>query len=247
MNKIYEITEEGFNTLLEMKTIKQNGSDMLEGLYKTRDEYEVENGIAYIHIFGMLMRNASDFEKEMSITDYDDLEDELEMAMNDILVQQVVLKFDSPGGESIGSTEIVNIVENFPKPIFGVIKGICASAAYKIASACTGIYSTISSECGSIGSIIIIQNSKTAMNAMGVENNIFVNTQAIYKSVGQDFGDTTEEQKVYLQQKIESTSKKFQDIVIRNRPNTNPEVFNGAMFDAESALSLGLIDAILEY
>jgi hypothetical protein len=67
MNKIYELNQDSVNTLLEIKSIKQNG-DMLEGLYKTRDEYEVENGIAYIHVFGMLMRNASDFEKEMSPT-----------------------------------------------------------------------------------------------------------------------------------------------------------------------------------
>ena len=41
MNRIFELNQDSVNTLLEMKAIKENGN-MLEGLYKTREEYEVE-------------------------------------------------------------------------------------------------------------------------------------------------------------------------------------------------------------
>lgn len=242
--KIYEITTNGLEEMIHRQSLKQDGMDM-EDMFKTREEYKVENGVAYIDVFGPLARNTSECDRMMGVTDYDQLEDELELAQNDINVFQVVLNFDSPGGESIGSQEIANIVESFPKPVYGVIKGICMSAAYKIASACTYLVSTVSSEVGSIGSIIVITNSKEMMNANGVFKDIFTNNGATFKSIGQDFGNTTDEQKLFLQDKVDKSANKFQDTVINNRPSVNPIVFNAAYYSADEALALGLIDEII--
>jgi len=247
MIKIYEINESAYIKLCESKALNKNMQQVeMEDFFKQREEYHVENGIAYIDIFGPLVNDASEFEKETGITDYSDLEDELMLAANSADVIQVILSINSGGGESTGSTEICNIIENFPKPIYAVIdKGTCASAAYKIATACTAIYGTVSSEFGSVGSIIVIQNSKEMYNSMGVKNDIFNNQDAILKSIGQDFGDTTDIQKLYIQQKVEDSGKKFQAIVLKNRPSINTEIFDGRMVDANIALSYGMIDGII--
>ena len=242
----YQITEEGLNELIEKHSnIQECSPDALAMMYKAREAYYVENGVAYIAVYGPLVRNASEYMKLTGVTDYDQISEELEQAANDLMVNQVVMVFNSPGGESIGSEEVANMVSTFPKPVIGLVEGICASAAYKIASACFFVVSTISSEVGSIGSIIVIENSKKMANGAGVKRDIFVNDGATYKSIGQDFGDTTPEQKEYLQEKINKSGKRFQDTVKTNRPEVSEQCFTAAMFTATDAVMVGLIDGII--
>jgi signal peptide peptidase SppA len=241
---LYEICEQGLTDLLELQDIPYTNMD-ITSLFKQRESYYVEDNIAYIHIFGPLVRNASVYDKMTSITDYADIEEELEMAANDFTVQYVIMKFDSPGGESQGSQEIADMVESFTKPVIAIVEGCCASAAYKIASACTYIYSTVSSEVGSIGSIIVITNTKQAMNSQGVKREIIFNNGAIYKSTAQDFGDITPEQRTYLQDKVDYTAAKFHQTVLNNRIEVSQEAFTAAMYPSEIALELGLIDGVI--
>jgi signal peptide peptidase SppA len=242
--KLYEINEQGLETLMDMEQFPKSEMD-ITSFFKQREAYTVQDGVAYIHVFGPLIRNASEFQKRQSLTDYADIVNELERAASDPSVFYVVIRFDSPGGESIGSQEVTNIVESFPKPIVGVVSGVCASAAYKIASGCTVLYSTVSSEIGSIGSIIIIENSKKAMNSLGVSKEIISNDGATFKSVGADYGSLTDEHKQYLQGKVNDCALRFQETVLANRPEVNPETFTAATYKASDAVLMGLIDAVI--
>lgn len=246
--KIFEISLEGFNDILiKEEAIKTcQDCDMLEMMFNKREDYKVEDRIAYIHVFGPLKRDCTDFEELTGFTDYDDILDELEMAVNDIMVEAVYLVIDSPGGEAIGSAEVATYIENFPKPIIAVVESsVCMSAAYKLACSCSYILASESSELGSIGSLVVLDNSKIMFNKNGVFKTIITNDGATLKGIGSDFGDLTEEQQAFLQAKVNDSGLRFQNVVLRNRPEVNPSVFNAGFYNAEEAMTLGLIDFIL--
>lgn len=241
--KLYEISDQGLQDLLAMEMAIDTVD--FKSMYKQREPYRVEGSLAYIHVFGPLIRNASPIQKQMSLTDYQDILDELNLAENDSEVHTVVMSFDSPGGESAGSEEVALKVQRLSKPVIGIVDMLCASAAYKIASSCSVIYSTISGQIGSIGSIIIVENTKQAMNALGINKQVLFNSGAIFKSTAQDFGSLTADQHVYLQAKVDESAERFQDLVLTNRPEINPITFTAAVFSATDSLEAGLIDGII--
>jgi len=242
---LYEITPEYFERIVERNKALENGMpEDVEKMYVQRKEYRLENGIAYIDVFGPLKARISEMEEDMGYTSYEQIKEELQMALSNG-AQMVVLSMNSGGGEAIGSDEVVQMIERFPIPVYAMVdSGICASACYKIACACTSILVSSSSEVGSIGSLIAFSNSKRAMNAAGVYMEVFSNDGAIYKSIGSDFGDLTDEQRSYIQEKVNKQGQKFIDTVKRNRPEVNEQVFSAAMYSADQALELGLIDSI---
>jgi protease-4 len=244
---LYEITPDGFNEFIERnEMIKQNID--LESFFIQRKPYTLEeNGvtkIGHINIQGPLVANASEFQKKTGITVYSQIAEELQTALEQN-VDYVLLHINSPGGQSIGSQEVAEMIMNYPKPVYAIVNGICASASYKLASSCTEIYSTISSEIGSIGAIIAFDSTKKLMENMGVKRNIITNDEAVFKSIGQDFGEITEEQYNKLKEKVNASAKRFQQFVKQNRPELSELTFNGDMFYSEDALKFGLIDAIL--
>lgn len=244
--KIYEIVEDALmEHLTELDRIKEIDHDSISSYYPQRTEYKVEDGIAYIHIHGVLKHNPAEIETLMGVTAYKDILDELQKAEQDPTVSLVVLEMNSPGGESMGSIEVANKVQSLSKPVYSAIDGVCGSAAYKIASASTAIIATESSMIGSIGTIIQILNTKQAMNKMGVYKTVITNNDAVFKSVGVDFGDLTDEQRDYIQKQAEDSGKRFQEFVKLNRPEIDEETcFNGGVWIARDASLLGLIDGV---
>lgn len=249
MNKIYEITPEGYNSITERQqllNVKDVSPDMLSMLYNKRLDYTTDDNYAHIHVYGPLKTNTTKFERDSGMTDYKDIIQDLEMARVDPLIDMVILHFNSPGGESLGSCEVATYIERFPKPTIAIVEsGICASAAYKIATACIMIGATESSQIGSIGSIVVITNTKEAMNSEGVYQNVFYNEGATIKSLAKDFGDLTEEQAAYIQQMVDQSGKNFQNVVLANRPEINPDTFNAAIYSGEEAMNMGLIDTLI--
>lgn len=247
---IYEISLQGFSDLLEkqeaIKTLQD--VDALKLMFKQRQPYSVNQGVANVHVFGPLKRNATELEKLTGITDYSDIASELELAEYDPTVEAVFIYFDSPGGEAIGSSELARYIENYPKPVIAIVnESVCMSAAYKLASACSYIIASESSEVGSIGSIVVLDNTKIAHNNMGIYKTVITNDGATLKGIGSDFGELSEEQQMFMQSKVNDSGKKFQDIVLSNRPEINLEVFNAGFYSADRALELGLIDQVINH
>lgn len=246
MYKIYEIEETALmEHLANIEKAKDFDPMAISLYYPQRKEYRVEDGTAYIHIHGILKHNPAEYEKLTGVTSYKDLLEELDRAEQDLTVQAVVLEIDSPGGESMGSIEVGNRVRTLSKPVYSLVDGLCASAAYKIASGSTAIIATESSMVGSIGTIIQILNTKEAMNKMGIYKTVFTNSDAVLKSSGSDFGSLSEEQKNYIQSQAEDSGLRFQEFIKRNRPEIDgSECFNGAVFIASDASIIGLIDGV---
>lgn len=246
--KIYETTLDGLEEIItKMKTVEDGDMD-LGSLFVQRPSFYIEDDtvskVGHIYVFGPLLRVASEFVKKTGVTTYSQIIEELKMAES-TGCDYVILHMDSPGGDSMGSLEACEAVRTFAKPVYGLVEGYCASACYKIASACTEIYSTVSGEIGSIGAIIAFDNTKAMMNGMGITRNIFTNSDAKYKSLGQDYGDLSDEESKKVQDKVEQSGLRFQQYVKQNRPEVLEQSFNGDIFYSKDALALGLIDAVI--
>lgn len=241
--KIFEINLQGLEEHTHKQKTLENGNP-IDGVFITRKPLYIEDNIAYIHVFGVLKNDVSELESRMGYTSYKQIKSEIDQALA-LNAQLIVLKIDSNGGESIGSEELTQTLVNLPVVSYAVVdSGVCMSAAYKIATGCTYIIGSTSSEFGSIGSIVSLLDTKEPNNKIGAYMNIFTNEGAYIKGIGSDFGSLSEEQKEFMQNRINKNGKKFQEIVKRNRPNVDEQVFSAAFYDAETALSLGLIDAI---
>jgi ClpP class serine protease len=231
---IYEIIEEQFQ-----KYILQ--CEDIEKYAFKRKEMTILDGVAYIHVNGMLIKNATEFDKELGCTDYDELMDDIEDAVEDGC-RGVVFVFDSGGGHSTGSIEVARMIENLQVPSVAFVNSLCASAAYKIASACSYIVSSESANTGGIGSIIVMQDVSAYNKAIGVSYQVFTNRGAVLKSIGH--GDSlTEEQKQHLQSTIDESGEAFQQFVLSNR-SVDVEVFKGGTYSSAKSLQYGLIDDV---
>lgn len=90
----------------------------------------------------------------------------------------IILLIDSGGGSASMGFALHELVASLKKeldvPIFTYVEGICASAAYLIASPSTKIYANPSSLLGSIGVLLQAYNYSKLMEKVGVESRLIV-------------------------------------------------------------------------
>lgn len=106
----------------------------------------------YIAIRGMLTREPVD---PYHTGNYLALETLLRERIEDADVKSIVLDFDCQGGSVHGIDRVLAAIKESPKPILALVTGVCASAAYWIASACNHIVAFEGTEIGSIGAMAV--------------------------------------------------------------------------------------------
>ena len=82
--------------------------------------------------------------------------DALDFAVEKYKDKNIMLVFDSPGGEADGVYELAEKIYNQNEKINCYVKGLAASGAYWLASSCNNIYSSKTATVGSIGVVITI-------------------------------------------------------------------------------------------
>jgi len=239
--KLFEIQQDAFSIYKSNLEKAKEGLDLNEFINQ-RKACKVENSIGHVYIYGTLLRDASPIEKKLGNTDYADVQEDLETVIRDG-ARAIVLHVDSGGGMVAGAIETAEIIQALPVPIVAHVAGACCSAAYKLASGCSWIVATKSSDVGNIGSIMVWTDSSEAMKQLGLSVTAFVNQGAIYKSTGH-LDSLTDDQSTFLQESIDEAGTSFKNHVLSNRPNLNEVVFNAGWYSGTKALELGLIDEI---
>src|SRR5207249_1736147 len=83
---------------------------------------QIVGDTAVIPIVGSLALNIPDWVKQwgLGLTDVNDIEEEMAMAVNDPRVAMIVLNFDSPGGWSLAGNKLFDLVQasGERKPVF---------------------------------------------------------------------------------------------------------------------------------
>jgi ClpP class serine protease len=168
---------------------------------------------------------------------------DIEIALNTPTISHLVLNIDSPGGAITGIAEVAQLIyeSRAKKPIIAYSNGLCASAAYWIASACNEIVHGVTAELGSIGVIASIQ-SRAAPN--GVKNYEFVSSLSPKKRPDLE----SDEGKGQIQARVDYLGGVFIQAVATYR-NVTPETVaqnfgKGDLLVGQQAIAAGMSDGI---
>lgn len=209
--------------------------------------YTVSGSTAIIPIVGIIGKYPSILDALFGGVSTIALQSQIDAAINDDEVDNIVLYIDSPGGTVSGTTDLAEYIAaaKETKPITAYVSDHCFSAAYWIASQCTRIIANEGAFIGSIGVYsIIVDNSKAAADA-GIT--VHLVSSGDYKGLEEEGlpidGKAIEE----TQRQVNSAAMLFQNSVATGRKlpnNTVKQLADGRIHIASDAMKLKLIDAI---
>ena len=180
-----------------------------------------------------------------------DISYRLQKASRDALIKGVILRIDTPGGESTASDIIYNEVLQFKEktnvPVVALMMGVAASGGYYVSCACDSIIAHPTTVTGSIGVIAILPGFKGMLEKIGVKINVIKSGKM--KDAGSPFKDLSQEEKDYMQDMVDLIFHRFLQVVHRSRKNflsmeEIEKIADGRVYHARQALELKLIDEI---
>lgn len=207
-------------------------------------EMEIVDGIAYIPIGGVVGQDLTPFDRGDGAVDVLDVMQELRDAERDPMVRGMILDMDSPGGMVNGTPECADCIAACKKPVYAFTRGMMASAAYWIASATDGIFTTRSAAVGSIGVYVPIIDVSQMYEQRGVKVELI--KAGKYKGDGFPGTKLSKEGRAQLQTSVNKIYSMFTAQVRATRGDAiADETMQGQIFLGEEAQQLGLVDAIV--
>jgi signal peptide peptidase SppA len=202
---------------------------------------------AVVPITGMLFKRKSFLGSLMGWQSLEEIVSAVEAAGADPRVQNVALLVDSPGGTTDGLPEAADVIAAVArrKPTTAIIDGLGASAAYWLASGAGTIVATPSSQAGSIGVLLVHQETSKLHEQLGITNTVM--TAGRGKGEGNSFRPLTAEDRAAFQRKLDVFYSMFVRAVAAGRHTTPEAVRNGPagrVLVAVDALAAGLVDRI---
>jgi ClpP class serine protease len=104
-----------------------------------------------IFVDGPIVPRASAFAEASGMVSVQALTADFIALEKDPRIKSIVLLFDSPGGAIVGISDFAALVKSSSKSTIAYVYGMCASAAYWIASACDHIFAVDTGLVGGIG------------------------------------------------------------------------------------------------
>lgn len=240
------ITSEGHASVrrvVEAALVRSNGGLDLSAMMNPREEMELlPNGIAKIHVCGVLGKGLAPIEKSCGNTDYEEITDEIEEAV-EMGARGIFLEISSPGGTVVGNAEIAELIASLEIPVLAFSDDLACSAAYNIAVSADYAFGTPSSTWGSIGTIIPWVDQSEMWAAQGLSWQPITNAEGDLKAAMHG-PDLTSAQRISLEQYVQDAYNQFRDNVLARR-TVPPDAMRGQAFFAPRALENNLIDGIL--
>jgi signal peptide peptidase SppA len=153
----------GMSTILRM----ESGDDSGAGA----DPDDDSSGVAIIGVYGPLVPRRGNVEMCTRMTSYESVAAQLDQAVADPSITQIVLDIDSPGGAATGCFELADRIRaaNAVKPVTAIVNFQAFSGGYLIAAAAGEIVVSQSSGVGSVGVIAQHFDVSKMDEAMGVK------------------------------------------------------------------------------
>jgi len=174
----------------------------------------------------------------------DDIVEQIERADDDSTVDALLVKLNTPGGEVVPSDDIRLAAESFDGPTVAYTTDLCASGGYWIASGCDELWAREGSVVGSIGVIGSQVNATELADRLGLSYERLVAGE--YKDAGLPLKEIDEDDREYLQGRIDGYYEQFVERVVEGRDldestvrDTEARVYLGT-----EALDLGLVDEL---
>lgn len=209
-----------------------------------------ETKVGVLNIDGTLVNREGQMNSQcIELTSYQGLKKKFESQI-EMGIQSCVMMINSGGGECFGAWSTANYVQKLARQhnikLIAYVNGTSASAAYVWASVADKVISHPLGQVGSIGVVVQLYNDSKMLDKMGVERS-FVCAGG-NKIPFDKQGNFTETFVKDLQDSVDKTYAKFVNHVAVNRNLTEQQVINtnASVFDADVALTLGLIDDVME-
>ncbi|STQ86451.1 signal peptide peptidase SppA [Helicobacter muridarum] len=175
--------------------------------------------------------------------------EQIELIKKNPSIKGVLLIINSPGGGVGASVEIADMIKELQErvPVVAYVQSLMASGAYYAGMYSSYIYANRGALIGSIGVIFASYNIGEVLDKIGIS------TQGVKAGTYKEAGTITRKWDNHELDMIETLTqqnyKMFYSDVIEARgdrlKDNNPKVFaDGRVFNAASALDLGLIDGI---
>lgn len=161
-------------------------------------------------------------------------------------ISAIILQIDSPGGSVDGTAQLANKIKSSSKPVVAYVNGMMASAAMWFGSAASyRIASSGTDMIGSIGTMSSWRDSKKLMQSAGVITHEVYATKSTKKNIESRAasGDEPNYQPL-IENILDPMNEQFIAAVRGNIKNVNEEVFTGAIYLADKAKEMGLINQI---
>lgn len=204
--------------------------------------------VAVLPLYGLILQRGNMDLSGPSCTSVVRFAQDLRQAINDPSVKAIVIDVDSPGGTVAGVDELASEIFNArkQKKITAVSNCLCASAAYYLASQCSEMMVSPSSQTGSIGVYATHVDTSKADEMEGLKFTLI--SYGANKTQGNSYEPLTDAARQDMQQLVDHYGTMFERAVARGRKVKLEDVQNkfgqGRMFNAKDAVRLGLADSI---
>lgn len=211
--------------------------------------YAVQNGIAVIPVSGTITRVGYRhwYTGQILTQGQDVIRSAMTAALADASVRGILLSFNSPGGEVPGTKELADFVAESAqtKPCAAYVNGLCASAAFWLASATGRILSPATGTVGSIGVIMVHADCSRWNERAGIVHTSI--TSGKWKDAGNENRPLSDEDKAYFAERVATIHGLFKADVQSRLNLAAPESAwaEAQLFLAEEARTLGLVSAIV--
>lgn len=205
----------------------------------------IEGDVAVIPVYGVISIDLPDWIKSfgLDIIDANDIEQEVQQALDNENVRFIVLDCSSPGGLSIAGDKLFAVAERArrKKPIFAFCGDgrDMASTCYEAVASCTAIMaSPFSDGVGCIGTYLAFLDDSEFWKQQGFEWIVFRSGE--YKGLGED--KLSPEQADYLQSITDKYGASFRKNVLKYRKTIDPALMRGQWFTGSEAALNGFSD-----
>jgi protease-4 len=201
-----------------------------------RDEY---GGLAVEHIAKVKISG--------TITEDDDLVEQLEKIRKSPAAKGLILEINSPGGTTAGGEQLFDEVRRVAadKPVVAEITGLGASAAYMVAASADHIVARKTSIVGSIGVLVEFPDVTGLMDKVGVKLEAIKSSPL--KAEPSPFTPTTDDERAMVQKLISDSYDWFVGLVADRRRLPRDQVLklaDGSIFTGRQAVANKLIDEV---
>lgn len=207
--------------------------------------FAFSDGIALIPVHGTLLHR--DDYSYGGATGYDYIGSRFRAALADPDVKGIIFDVDSGGGHVAGCFELCQEIRDGRdrKPSVAVVDASGYSAAYAISSAASKIIAAPSAGVGSIGVVAMHISVEGFLEKHGIDVSLVHAGE--HKVDSYPFNGLSESARARMQEGVDKTYEKFIAEVALGRSSMKADEIRATQaltYDADAALSLGLIDAI---
>jgi len=207
-----------------------------------------QGSVGVVNVQGTMINGSAGIMSIFGMTGYSDVGRAAIAALSDPDIKSILLNVDTPGGQVAGLHDMATMLADIGKikPVITYAGGNMLSAGMWLGAAGEKIYASATSEVGSIGVLMVLQDRSEAMAQAGIKPEVF--RSGPFKALGNPYEKMSPEARAVIQQSVDDTAEVFLNHVASQR-GVAPLVADsrygqGRTFVGKRAKEVGLVDEI---